>query len=95
MVLDWEKVLCFYFLKGWGGGKYFSDLDYIKFIEMIMVMQIKFLGFLQVYGYGKNKKVVVEGIIMNIYEGQIMVLLGYNGVGKIIIMLMFIGIVWI
>lgn len=58
---------------------------------MIMEMLNIFLGFLQVYGYGKNKKVVVEGIIMNIYEGQIMVLLGYNGVGKIIIMLMFIG----
>lgn len=31
-------------------------------------------------------------MLLDLYEGQIIALLGYNGVGKIIIMFMFIGI---
>lgn len=36
-------------------------------------------------------KIVVEDLILEVYEDYIMVLLGYNGVGKSIIIFMFIG----
>lgn len=39
----------------------------------------------------KGFKVVVDGFSLNIYKGQIIVLFGYNGVGKIIIMFILIG----
>lgn len=91
MVSDREKALCPHLSKGGGGGKYFSDSDYIKSIEMTTAMQTKLLGFLQVYGYGKNKKVAVEGTTMNIYEGQITALLGHNGAGKTTTMSMLTG----
>lgn len=81
--------------EGRGWGKYFSDSDYIKSIEMTTAMQTKLLGFLQVYGYGKNKKVAVEGTTMNIYEGQITALLGHNGAGKTTTMSMLTGNAWI
>lgn len=45
----------------------------------------------KVYGYGKNKKVAVEGTTMNIYEGQITALLGHNGAGKTTTMSMLTG----
>lgn len=43
---DREKALCPHLSKGRGGGKYFSDSDYIKSIEMTTAMQTKLLGFL-------------------------------------------------
>lgn len=38
MVSDREKALCPHLSKGGGGGKYFSDSDYIKSIEMTTAM---------------------------------------------------------
>lgn len=36
----------------------------------------------KVYGKGRDKKVAVAGMTLNMYEGQITALLGHNGAGK-------------
>lgn len=45
----------------------------------------------QVYGKGKKKKVAVENTTLNVFEGQITVLLGHNGAGKTTTMSMLTG----
>lgn len=50
-----------------------------------------YIGILQVYGKGKKKKVAVENTNLNMFEGQITVLLGHNGAGKTTTMSMLTG----
>lgn len=38
--------------------------------------------FLQVFYTGRNKCIAVKDLSMNLYKGQITVLLGHNGAGK-------------
>ncbi|KAH9498375.1 ATP-binding cassette sub- A member 3 [Bulinus truncatus] len=43
---------------------------------------IKIRHLRKVYGSGKDKKIAVAGMTLNMYEGQITALLGHNGAGK-------------
>ncbi|XP_059176010.1 phospholipid-transporting ATPase ABCA3-like [Physella acuta] len=52
---------------------------------------IKIRSLRKVYGSGKKKKVAVAGMTLNMYEGQITVLLGHNGAGKTTTMSMLTG----
>ncbi|XP_052061510.1 phospholipid-transporting ATPase ABCA3-like [Mytilus californianus] len=45
----------------------------------------------KVYGKGKKRKVAVENTTLNVFEGQITVLLGHNGAGKTTTMSMLTG----
>lgn len=40
------------------------------------------LAFQQVFYKGKNELMAVKDLTMNLYQGQITVLLGHNGAGK-------------
>ncbi|KAI8797159.1 ATP-binding cassette sub-family A member 3 [Biomphalaria glabrata] len=46
------------------------------------VAGIKIRNLRKVYGKGRDKKVAVAGMTLNMYEGQITALLGHNGAGK-------------
>lgn len=54
-----------------------------------MLLYVLSIVLFQVYKEGK--KLVVDGLILNFYEGQIILFFGYNGVGKIIIMFILMG----
>lgn len=52
------------------------------------------LIFPQVFYKGRDKHMAVKGLTMNLYQGQITVLLGHNGAGKTTVCCMLTGIQW-
>uniref|UniRef100_A0A8C0LQW2 ATP-binding cassette sub-family A member 17-like n=1 Tax=Canis lupus dingo TaxID=286419 RepID=A0A8C0LQW2_CANLU len=53
-----------------------------KFIQEEPTDLAKGIEIRQLYKTGKSKHVAVKGLTMNLYQGQITVLLGHNGAGK-------------
>lgn len=56
--------------------------DLMWFIDASGTPHARRVNFPQVYQTGKSKHVAVKGLTMNLYQGQITVLLGHNGAGK-------------
>ncbi|XP_072607402.1 ATP-binding cassette sub-family A member 17-like [Vulpes vulpes] len=59
-----------------------SESKFIQEEPTDLVKGIEIRQLYKVYQTGKSKHVAVKGLTMNLYQGQITVLLGHNGAGK-------------
>ncbi|CAD7683421.1 unnamed protein product [Nyctereutes procyonoides] len=59
-----------------------SESKFIQEEPTDLVKGIEIRQLYKVYQMGKSKHVAVKGLTMNLYQGQITVLLGHNGAGK-------------
>jgi len=55
------------------------------------ILKLKSTRYFQEFGSGKNTKIAVADTSLNMFEGQITVLLGHNGAGKTTTMSMLTG----